>query len=73
MSDEKGMPYIKRLEMQRDALIETLKALEAYHAAEERLKNTTYKADAQKQANAAYAKFQTAMSNAKSILGGLYV
>ena len=69
---EKPVPYIKRLENQRDACIKAMKAMEAYEDALARANNTSYKADAQKAANKLGQEMLTAISEAKNLLGGSY-
>ena len=73
MSEKEKVPYITRIENQRDSLIEALKTVEAYHAAEERIKQTAYKSDARKVADLAYKAMRHAIEKAKNQLGGLYV
>jgi hypothetical protein len=72
MSEEKHVPYIKRLENQRDACIKAMKAMEAYEAALARASNTVYKADALKYATKLGNEMTTAISEAKKLLGGSY-
>jgi len=71
MSDEK-VPYIKRLENQRDALLKALKAVEEWHKAEDRVKTAAYKSDAKKGADIAKVAMIRAIAEAKNSLGGLY-
>jgi len=66
------VPYIKRLENQRDVLVRALKSVEAYNAATDRYNATAYKSDAMKALNVAKKEMQTAINEAKSILGGIY-
>ena len=72
MSDEKTVPYIKRLENQRDACIGVMKAVEAYHAALERADNTAYRTDALKLARSLKTEMESKLSEAKILLGGAY-
>lgn len=71
MSEEK-VPYIKRLENQRDLLIKTLKSVEAYNSAVDKHNNTSYKSDALKGMNTAKAEMLRFIAEAKNTLGGLY-
>lgn len=71
MSGEK-VPYITKIENQRDACIKALKAIETYHASLVRVANAAYKSDALKEANIAKATMVDAVNEAKKQLGGLY-
>lgn len=72
MADDKAVPYIKRLENQRDACIAALKSIEAYHAALERADNTAYRSDALKYARSLKIEMDSKLSEAKNLLGGIY-
>ena len=69
---EPQVPYIKRLENQRDALIKALKSCEAYEAAIDRANTTAYRFDALKEAKSVKTARDQAISEAKNLLGGLY-
>ena len=71
MSEEK-VPYIKRLEYQRDALVKALKTIELYHDAVSRSTNTGYPGDAAKAVLETKKVMERAISDAKNLLGGLY-
>ena len=71
MSEEK-VPYIKRLENQRDVLIEALKSVEEYHRSLDRVRETAYKSDAEKVVALAKMAMRNAIERAKYQLGGLY-
>ena len=70
--NEKPVPYIKRLENQRDALIAALKAFETHEEAVEKSLNSSYKADAVKTAVKMKVIRDNVVSEAKKLLGGLY-
>ena len=72
MSDEKTVPYIKRLENQRDICIKAIKSVEAYHAALDRADNTSYRSDALKTAALLKKEMQKSIGEAKTLLGGTY-
>ena len=69
MSNE---PYIKRLERQRDVLIDALKAIEEWYLADARCYNTAYPGDAKKEANRLKLVMNEKVVEAKKQLGGLY-
>ena len=66
------VPYIKRLEIQRDALVRALKSVDAFNEAMARADTCAYKYDAFKHAGILKKKVQKEMDEAKSILGGAY-
>lgn len=72
MSDEK-VPYIKRLEIDRDVLLQATKSADRYVNAMKRLHTTNYdRPSAGKEADMAYDALLRDIETAKAQLGGRY-
>lgn len=68
--EPKNEPYIKRLERQRDELLEALRSVVAYREAQEHFNNCAYKGDARKDYEAAKVRMDQSVSEALNSIGG---
>ena len=68
--EPKSEPYIKRLERQRDELLDAINSVVAYREAQEHYNNCAYKGDARKAYEAAKARMDQSVSAVLTSIGG---
>jgi len=70
VSELPKMPYIKRLEFEKEKLTNALKLVLEHRKAQDFVNITGYKADAQKVANEIRGRMESAINEALNITGG---